>query len=170
MSAPPRCEAQPNTATTTAAMTIRPARSSVTPRLRFQRPPNTGAKLRGSLAGHDDSRAPSASSACGSASPRLYPHLATRGRQVRRTNVQSLFWLAMVTPTVEDARRVALIAVGEERQSPGVLVPEIAKPAEVHREISATLEVFLTCFAQPSQLPWGRRVRLDEGVDVAQCA
>jgi len=35
------------------------------------------------------------------------------------------------------------------------------------RPVSATLGVFLTCFAQPLQSLSGRKVRLDEGVNVA---
>src|SRR5260370_15538146 len=75
----------------------------------------------------------------------------------------------MDTATVEDAGRVALVAVREERQTPRVFISEVPKPAQVEREISVTLEVFLACFAQPLQLPLARDGWLDEGVDVAQC-
>ncbi len=104
------------------------------------------------------------------APPSLHSDRATRFRQVDGTDVQSFFGSAMVTPIVEDAGRVALDAVREEGQSPGVLVSEIPKPAEVERPISAMLEVLLTCFAQRVELASGGRVRLDVGVDVAQCA
>jgi hypothetical protein len=76
----------------------------------------------------------------------------------------------MVTPTWEDARRVALIAVREERQRPRVLVPEIAKATQVYRYVSQTLEVFAPSFTEPLQLPRTRNLRLDERVDVAQRA
>jgi hypothetical protein len=74
----------------------------------------------------------------------------------------------MVTATREDARRIPLIAVGEERERPAVLVAEIAKATQVDRRVSETLEVLLTCFAHPLQLPAGRKLRLDERVDIAQ--
>src|SRR5262249_51052874 len=69
---------------------------------------------------------------------------------------------------MEHARLIPFVAVGVEREAPGVLVPEVTDAAEVQRVVPASLQILFASLTGRSQQVRGRGLGLREGIDVTE--